>query len=273
MKTGVKQFGLLMLVSLALATSVSVGFAGQAAVPPHYLWMYKECIEPSQIYAYMKCRAEVAKIDTKHEFPFAYMTSVDNFTVYTAGRFQKFAEIDGFRERMIEYNKKTGGKRKELEDQAQKYINHTSTWIAVFRPDLSYLPEEPAFTADFSKRFFNKTYVYYIKPDKLEQAVEVARKMKALNEQKEASLGYLVYERICGDGLPVLAVLMSAENEVQLIDVLEKNAEKLGEDFAKLMNEISGVLNRMETVERTYVPEASYVPEGTLEVSEGGETN
>ena len=186
---------------------------------------------------------------------------------------QMFAEIDGFPERMIEYNKKTGGKSKELDEQSQKCVSHTSTSIAVFRPDLSYLPEEPAFTPDFSKPYFSKVYVYYIKPDKYEQAVEVARKMKAMHEQKEASMAYRVYERICGDGLPAVAVVMSAENEVQLIDVSKKSMEKLGEDFTKLMNEMFGVINRIETIERTYVPGASYVPEGTFEIAEGEKTN
>jgi protease I len=218
----------------------------------------------------MKCRAESAKIDEKHEFTFAYLTFVDNFTVYTAAIFQKFAEIDGFPERMIEYNKKTGGKSKELDEQAQKCISHTSTSIAVFRPDLSYLPEEPAFTPDFSKPFFNKVYVYYIKPDKLEQAVEVAKKLKAMHEQKGTSMAYRMYERICGDGLPVLALLMSAENEVQLIDVGKKTMEKLGEDYTDLLKENVGVLSRIETIERTYIPGASYVPEGTFEVAVSG---
>ncbi len=273
MKTSVKQFGLLMLVSLALTTSVSVGFAGQADIPPHFVWMFKQCIKPSQMNAYMKCRAESAKIDEKHEFTFAYLTFVENFTVYTAGIFQKFAEIDGTPERMIEYNKKTGGKSKELDEQAQKCVRHTSTSIAVFRPDLSYFPEEPAFTPDFSKPYFNKVYVYYIKPDKLEQAVEVAKKLKAVHEQKGTSMAYRVYERICGDGLPAFAVVSSAENEVQLIDVGKKSMEKIGEDFTKIMNEIFGVLNRIETVERTYIPRASYVPEGTFEVAEGEKTD
>ena len=268
MKIGVKQFGLLMLVSLTLATSVSVGFAGQGSLPPHYVWVIKECIEPSKIYEYIKCRAEGAKLDANHEFPFPYLTSVENFTtVYTVGMFQKFAEIDGFRERMIEYNQKTGGKYKELVEQAEKCVSHTSTLIAVFRPDLSYLPEEPAFTPDFSKPFFNQRYVYYIKPGKLEQAVEVVKKAKTLHEQKEASLAYQVYERICGDGLPALAVVMSAENEVQLIDVNEKTVEKLGEDFTNLMKEFFDVLDRIETVEATSIPTTSYMPERKSEAA------
>jgi hypothetical protein len=272
MKISAKQLGLLMLVSLALATSVSVGFAGQGGFPPHYVWLIKENIEPGQMDAYMKCRVEGAKMDAKHRFPFPYVTSVENFTIHTAGIFRKFAEIDGFTERMIDYNKKTGGKYKELHEQAQKCVSHTSTFIDAFRPDLSYSPEEPAFTPDFSKRSYSEVVVYTIKPDKLEQAVELAKKVKTLHEQKGASLAYRVYERICGDGLPALTVIMNAENEVQLDNVREKTVEKLGEDFANLMKELFGVLERTETVEATYIPEASYVP-AKSRVAEGEKTD
>ena len=94
-----------------------------------------------------------------------------------------------------------------------------------------------------------------------------------MHEQKGTSMAYRVYERICGDGLPAMAVLMSAEDKVQLIDVDKKTMEKLGEEYTNLFNENLGVLSRIETVERTYVPAASYVPEGTFEVAEGGKTN
>ena len=94
----------------------------------------------------------------------------------------------------------------------------------------------------------------------MEQALEVAKKVEVLHEQKGVSLAYRVYERICGDGLPALAVVMSAESEVQFIDVNEKTVEKLGEDFTDLMREFFDVLDRIETVEATSIPTASYMP-------------
>jgi len=50
-----------------------------------------------------------------------------------------------------------------------------------------------------------------------------------------------MYERICGDGLPAPAAVMSAEDEVQFIDVRKKTLEKPGEDYTRLHHQLNAL--------------------------------
>jgi len=259
-----KQTGMLWLVVLAWAASVPVGLATEERGRTHFVWHYEECIKPDQMETYMKARIADAKLSAEHKFEFPFFTFVDNFRVSTGGIFGAFAQLDAFPQILEAYHEKTGGKSKQLQDQAQKCVSHCSADIAVFRPDLSYQPESPAFTPDFSQPFYQSVTVYYVKPDQYEQAQEAAKKIKQMHEQKKTSMSYWVYERLCGEGVPAFVGLMSAKDKVQFV-TLEKNMqEKVGDDYAKIMTENRRVLTKIETMEGTYVPEASYVPEGTF---------
>lgn len=264
MKTNVRQLGMLCLVSVVWVVGAPVGFAGEGELRPHFVWSIEERIKPDQMETYMKVRAADAKLSAEHKFEFAFVTCVDAFRVYTHGIFERFAQLDGFPQMMEAWNEKTGGKSKQLAEQGSECVSHSSSRIAVFRPDLSYVPQSPAFTPDFSKPFYQFHVVYHIKPDKFEEAQAVAKKIKELNEKRQSPMGYRMYERLCGEGVPALVVLMSAKDKSAFVNLDKKIQEDPDLEIERIMTESRHLLTRVDTVEGTYVPEASYVPEGTF---------
>ena len=104
--------------------------------------------------------------------------------------------------------------------------------------------------------------VYHVKPDKYERAEASAKKIKALNEKKQLPRGYWVYERICGQGVPAFIAVIHAKDKAAFVNLDKKMEENPDPEFDKIMADYADVLKKIETMEGTFVPEASYVPEG-----------
>ncbi|UCD52232.1 MAG: hypothetical protein JSW27_06250 [Phycisphaerales bacterium] len=264
MKTNVRPWAILLLVASICATSVPVAFAAEGEPRPHFVWTFEDCVKPGQMEAYMKARVQDAKLCAQHKFEFAFVTCVNAFQVSTHGIFEQFAQIDGFPQKMEVWNEKTGGKSKQLEEQIAPCVSHSSGRISVFRPDLSYVPDNPAFTPDFSQPFYQMMVVYHVKPDKYEQAQAVAKRIKEVNERKQAPRGYSMYERLCGEEVPALVVVMHAKDKAAFVNLDKKMQEDPDKEIEKILTENVHLLRKIETTEGTFVPEASYVPEGTF---------
>lgn len=264
MKKNVGYRGVCLLSVVIGLLSVTAGWAAEEAVRPYFVWSAVESIQPEHMGTYMKGRIADAKLSAEHKFEFPFVTFVSGFEVHTAGIFQAFAQLDGFPEKMEAWDKKTGGKGKQLQQQCSKCVSGRTSWISVFRPDLTYEPENPVFTPDFSKPFYRLAVIYSIKPGKHDAAQEVAQKIKALHEKRQSPLGYRVYERICGEGVPAFVVVMSAKDKAQFVKLDEQMKANPDPEIAKFMEENAHVLAGVETKEATFVPQASYVPEGSL---------
>jgi len=260
MKTKMQKLGRMSLVGLVLMAVSSMGLGAEQNVPMHNLFIYEECVEPAQMETYMKGRAEQASLAAKHDFEFPFLKFVDNFKVVTCGVFERFAAIDEFPAILEEYVKKTGGRDKELDDLCAKCVRSASSSIAVYRPDLSYHAKNPAFTPDYSKSFFTVMVVYHVKSDKYDQAVEVAKKMKDLCEKHGALASYRLYERMCGEDVPVFFGVMCAKDKAQFLEIDKKDQEKLGAEIERLFNANLDIINAIESSEAMYVPEISYMP-------------
>ncbi len=264
MKTHVKWCRMLLLTTLVWTMSGMVGLADEEGARPFFVWNYDESIKPAMMDAYMKARADDAKLSAEYKFTFPYLTFVSDSRVFTSGVFGSFGQLDGFPQMMEAWNEKTGGKSKQIEQRAVKCVSTCSTSIGMFRPDLSYTPREPAFVPDFSQPFYHRVVIYHIKPDQYEQAQTIARKLKQAHEQKQIARGYLVLESLCGPEVPAFVVLLQAKDKAAFVSLDEKLQENPDEDIEKIKDEGSDVVASTETTEWTYVPEASYVPEGTF---------
>ena len=260
MKTKMQKVGRMLLVGLVLMTVGSMGLGAEQSVPMHNLFIFEECVEPAQMDAFMKGRAEQTKLAAKHDFEFPVLRFVDNFKVVTCGVFEKFAAIDEFPAILEEYVKKTGGRDKELDDLCAKCVRSASSSIAVYRPDLSYHAKNPAFTPDYSKPFFTVMVTYHVKPHKYDQAVEVAKKIKDLYEKRGASASYRIYERMCGEDVPVFFGVMCAQDKAQFLEIDKKDQERFGAEAERLFDANLDIVNAIESSEAMYVPEISYMP-------------
>jgi hypothetical protein len=139
-----------------------------------------------------------------------------------------------------------------------------STWINVARPDLYYMPKEPAFSPDFSQPFYMSVAIYHIKPDKFEEAEAFGKKIKGLNEKKQSPMAYYMEERIFGADCSALIGVVFAKDKAAFVELNKKMDADPDKEIEKLFTDNVHLLTKIETMEGTFVPEASYVPEGTF---------
>jgi hypothetical protein len=255
----------LALVALIWALSGAVGWAGdQEAGLPHFVYVIDEDIIPEHMETYMKARVADAKLSAQYNFEFPFLTFVQDFHVSTCGIFTAFAQIDGIPQKMEAYNERTGGKSKQVEKQAMPCVDTVSTAILVYRPDLSYVAPEPTFMPDFTEPFYQSVTIYYIKPDQYEKAEAVAKKVKALDQKKQFPMHYWVYERLIGQDVPAFVVVAQAKDKAAFVNLEAKLDAQPDEDVEKILADSLDVIKKVEHMEGTFVPEASYVPAGTF---------
>lgn len=268
MNTHGHRLALMALMALIWGLiGVGAWAAEQEGGPTHFVGAFEDNVKPEMMDAYMKARAADAKLSAEYKFEFPFLTFVDGFRVTTCGIFTQFAQLDGFPQKMAAWNKKTGGKSEQINQQIAKCVGKASSSVVVFRPDLSYLPTNPAFTVDFSQPFYQVADFYHLKPDKYDQAEALARKVKELSEKKRSPMGYWIYECIFGPDVPTFIAITQAKDKASFVALDQKMQANPDPEMEKVFNDNVDVLTSIETTEGTFVPEASYVPKGTF----GGE--
>jgi len=255
----------LALVVLVWAMGGAAGWAAEEeAGRLHFVGTFEDQVKPEMMEAYMKGAVASARLSAEYKGEMPYLTFVNGFKVFSCGIFTKFAQLDDFNQRMEAWNQKTGGKAEQINRQIAKCVSTCATSIMVFRPDLSYMPENPAFVTDFSKPFYQVATFYHVKQDQHDQAQEVARKIKALKEKNKSPMGWWAYECVFGLEVPTFIEIAQAKDKAAFVELDQKIQANADPALEKLFAEGAAVLTKIETREGTFVPEASYVPEGTF---------
>ena len=254
----------LWIAVLVWVMGAAVGLAAEEEEAPQFLVVWQEDVKPEHMETYMKARIADAQLWEQYGFEFPFMTFVQDFRVTTAYSFKAFAQFDGIPMKMEAWNKKTGGKMKQLDKQRTACVSDSSTTIVAARPDLSYTPENPAFTPNLDEPFYSFRIVYHIKPDKVEEAEALGKKVKALNEKKQSPMGYLMYQKIFGQDDYAFIAVINAKDRAAFAALDKQMEANPDPEIEKLFKENAHLLKRIETQEGTFVPEASYVPAGTF---------
>jgi len=265
MERQARRWVLLALVVLVWVLNGAVGLAAEdQAQKPQFWCAAEEDIKPELMATYMQARIADAKLCAQHKFEFPFLTFVQGFRVCTYATFSAFAQIDNYMEMVQAWNEKTGGKSKQLEKQAGSCVSRVSTQICVFRPDLSHMPTESAFVPDFSQPFYQSVIVYHIKPGKYEEAEAVAKKIKELEDKRQSPMAYYMYERIFGQDSLAFIGVACAKDKAAFVELDQKMQANPDQEIEKLFTDNLHLITKIEMKEGTFVPEASYVPEGTF---------
>lgn len=254
----------LALAILFCAIGAPLAAGEEAGGAGHFSWNFEEKVKPERMETYMQARIADARLSAEKKFPLPFLTFVNDFEVTTCGIFTRFAQMDDYHQMMAAWNEKTEGKAEQLNQQMSECVDRIDTSISAFRPDLSYTPQDPASMPDFTKPFYQKAILYHIKPGKDREAESVARRLKELNESKQSPMGYWMYQDICAPQLPTLIAIVQTKDKASFVALDEKMKAEPDQEIEKVFRENVGILAGIETMEGTFVPEASYVPEGAF---------
>ena len=254
----------LWVVVLVWLIGGAVGLAAEKEEKPQFVAVVTEDVKPEAMETYLKTRAVMNQLCRQYDWEIPNLTFVQDFRVTTCYVFHAFGQLDGLPQKFEALNKKTGGKAMTLDERRGNCVNENSTALVVRRPDLSYAPKSPAFVPSFDEPYYTFRVIYHIKPGKFTQAEEVAKRIKALSEKSQSPMGYSMYEQIFGPDSCCLTAVMSAKDKAAFVAQDQQGQANPDPEIEKIFTENAHLLKKIETEEGTFVPEASYIKEGSF---------
>ncbi len=142
--------------------------------------------------------------------------------------------------------------------QAGHLVEHSTMNFYVERRDLSYMPEAlEASMGDMMVRHYDWLYP----APGMEQEFEAAMKeWVAKYAEMNAESGWLAYQAVTGDDLPLYVLLTPASSAAEYYAMSEKMDEMMGEAGQKLMQKSMSLMRDFEHNEAFMRPELSLLP-------------
>lgn len=122
--------------------------------------------------------------------------------------------------------------------------------------DLSYEPDELSITEDETS--FCRMRQFYLKNGSKQEVMALAEKLVKLFESKKSTRDIYFGEGLIGFERPVLLCWSFAKSQQDYLDREARVHEELGEEYQKIMTEISNHLRRTEIIDFHYVDGLSY---------------
>lgn len=185
---------------------------------------------------------------------------MSDFSVLYVTPLESFGSLDALFAQWMAMSEKVGQQRwQELLEAGAPTIDHVNSFIVRSRPDLSYQPEQATLT--LTEAPFLHYDLYYLRPGSEQKAEEVATAYREAFARHDIDRGYMIYQGVLGDDLPVLAVAIPARSAA---DYASHNAEvlkTLGEEGEELAQRAMELTRRFETREGRRRPDLSYPPQ------------
>lgn len=154
-----------------------------------------------------------------------------------------FNSMDPLREQWMKHIEAIGMERwMEVSAKADACVDRTAMIHAVYREDMSYIPEDPDIT-DTEVQFAQYHYIYVL-PGAEQKMAEAAQKFKELYAEHGIRRGWNVYEHITGEDLPLFMVVEVGRDEAELAATIKKTQETLGEAGMELGYEAGKIFRK-----------------------------
>ena len=249
---------MLSVIGTGLLTAV-FQLSAQAPEPPKVLLMTREDIKEGKSAAHEKSEAKVAQMFAKNKYPAYYvgMTTVTGSSqawfMEAHDSFVSVTEAQKFIEKMPEFE--------TLDATDSEYRTSSRSWLAVYRPDLSYHAAQGE-EALPKARYFTVTTVRVRVGHEPEFAELVKDALKAL-EKSGDDQPFATYQ--VTSGLPAgTFLLMEPSASLKAMDEgpARRRAvvQAMGDaDFAKFLRNVSEVIVTEEPILLSINPKMSYV--------------
>ena len=177
---------------------------------------------------------------------------------------ENFAAVD-----RIEENWKAAseiiGKEKftDMMQAMEASIDHVDAFHVMYRPGLSYSPENPGLKPDEAK--YVRYSFYYVTVGKKEQFEELAKEFAELYTSRNIDTGWSIYESLTGSDLPVFVVAQSSGSQSEFYSRRDEVRELLGEAGEKLGKKALTLVRRIEHKDGWTRPDLSYPGQETVD--------
>lgn len=227
---------------------------------PQLFLVWEDIVHPSKAIGYETALKMWIDFNTKYKFPrpvTVYRT--DDFHYYTLMPIEKLADIDDLEKYFTELGEAAGKDVEEIEKAFTGTTESTTFGTVLLRTDLSYMPENPRVkTEDVNFVWWN---YYYIKSGKEKEAEKIANEWQALYKSKGITDGFQVYQPVLWSDIPALVAAGGALSAADYYSHMEKNVEKMGEEYLALTQKTMDACRRFEQKTGMILRNLSYIPQ------------
>ncbi len=250
-------------VAVVLAAA-AVPATAQESAPPQLVLVHKETIRPPMMDAYVKTTKAFVDMVGKHR---------DVMKTFNAAAFQtdememvyvmpltSFADMDRVGGEFMAMEQAGGDAWKQLMAQNGATTVKADEWVLARLADASYAPAEPAVAMEQAKVF--RWDFYYLEPGKESEAVELAKDVKALYEQKGSHDSWDLFQAITGSDMPYLVVGIPGTSPADIEARGAATHAAMGDAWTQVEQRISTVVRSTRSVYAWARPDLSIPPPG-----------
>ena len=248
----------LLLFSLLLFTCV---IYSQEKLNEKLFYIHEEVVKFDKQDEYNSASKDFTKMmnDAKLDVPFIRASQTDDLHFYYLVPINNYADIDKLSSAFGDMMKKSD---KDALDRNMKESSESTEYTRelVFRraDDLSYKPDDTQ-GLDMSKENFVHWDYYLYKPEHRQEVMDLAAKMKKLNEEKGIETPYTVWLADMGERNNLIVVTTLAKDAVSFYQQMDKDNEKMGKEGMDLYNQMTPYIEHFEHKNGHTRPDLSYI--------------
>lgn len=222
--------------------------------------IHEDVVMPHKVMDYEKASKKFVESLTQHAGPeaefmalstddmrYIYISPIENMAALDKSPFAKMEEAIG-----------KDGMKEVFSVWDGTYETHKD-YILNLSMDLSYNSGEILEEGIYFRHFD----YYYINPDKMSEARDIAKEWKELYASKDVPYGFRVYTGGMGTE-PMLMVVQWAKDAGEYYSREAEVREMLGDDAKELWERTLAITNRIEAVDGWMRPELSFMPSATM---------
>jgi hypothetical protein len=183
----------------------------------------------------------------------AYMTD-DLEYLYTMP-ISGFAQMDALMGEFMAMEQAGGDGWRQMMQENGSTMVKVDEWIVLYRPDLSYVPEQPRLKDEEIDTF--RWEFYYLQPESGAAAEQLAKDIAAFYRERGISDPFHVFQAVMGGDLPFLVVSVPGKDEADIHASYQKVAASVGDAWAPYEQRIMQLIRRMEVKTARMRPDLS----------------
>jgi hypothetical protein len=246
----------------AIAVGSMLIAAQDDGAKPQMSLIFIQDVKPSMAMQYEAATKEMCELLTEHK---ADSSQVSFFTlsgpelgyVFVIPLPDGFSSMDAVHDNWMQAVDSIGSEKwLSIQKRADACVESTSMIHSVYREDLSYVPATPSVKQE-DIGYANYEFLYTFSGQEAEFAA-IAKEWKALYEKNGIKRGWIVYQQVTGDDLPLFLIAEVAKSEADYYETSAKIREKLGEAGQALGMKSSKVIRKVEQMSGRPRPDLSY---------------
>jgi len=256
-----KKHLMVSVMIIFLVTMFSCMTTAQETPSNQIFWVASLKVIPLKLQEYRAAYQDWLKLLKENKFstPISISVGSDSTCNFLLG-FPDFAAMDkAYAEYSAIMQKENA---KAIDKRMGDTTNGEDVWLAMYRPDLSYVPEKPRLKPEEAP--FGRCTFYYIMPGTADKMEQLCTRVVDLYKKHNITRGFNVSAAITGENLPFYVVCDAAggKNAADYFTESAKINEALsGAELQAITTEIGSITRDFNVLNFTSRPDLAYTPE------------